>query len=319
VNRGTLLLAIVAAALGCTSLYLWEQLSNERELRVRAEVHVVDSSARSSGASQSGSLPQVVQSQEKARTEVSRASRSLEPWSSTSTIPVIDKAERPPATLAEQRDMALAQKKLEIRRWHPDLAAALQLRSDQADKLIDMLAGHELSAEENPPFVNEGELDWDDNSKPEWVRKVEAEQLRRDREIAQFLGDAKFRTWKEYAEGAEARRLVTQLRSMLDGTADPLRDDQRPLLTKAIVEAQRAHITDAKYQDTTAFSQFERYQQHLREAVTPYLSEMQLGQFGRLQEQQLEVARIYGRNSKTDTNVGGNPHEAASEKNDDRD
>jgi len=193
--------------------------------------------------------------------------------------------------LPEVRAVKLAEQRASVRRRLPDLAAALHLEEEEADKLVNLLADHALWAEENPPFVPEGELEWDVNNKPEWVRKSEAEQRRRDNEIAELLGEAKFRAWKEYADSGNARMLVRQFRPMLDGTSYSLREEQMPPLIKAIAEAQLRFGADSAYDASTGPERFAKYNERLREAAAPCLSTEQFVRFDQMLDEQLELAR----------------------------
>jgi len=175
----------------------------------------------------------------------------------------------------------------------PDLAPALQLTDQEAELLINLLAQQAVNAE--VPFVGDGELQWDPSNKPEWVRKAEAAQLHREAEVATLLGETKYRAWQDYAASIEARRLVRQLRPMLDGTTESLRDDQMQSLVKAIAQAQQRFGEDVKNEAVPrdGMERFLEYHEYLRDAATPWLSRQQLARFNQMLDRQLDTERAH--------------------------
>lgn len=295
-NRTILLLSVTALVLGGTSAYLWHQLRHEHELRQVSVARAAELEERlrlmavekpdvpshfDTAGPTANSMP--------APLTASGASQPKWKTSSDKGRPI--ERSHAASELPEVRAVKLAEQRLSVRRRLPDLAAALHLQEEEADKLVNLLAEHQLWAEENPPHVPEGELEWDVNNKPEWVRKMEGEQRRRDKEIAELLGEAKFRAWKDYGDSANARTLVRQLRAMLDGTSDSLREDQMPPLVKAVAEAQHRFGAESGNDASTGLERFAKYHERLREAAVPYLSTEQLARFDQMLDEPLEVAR----------------------------
>lgn len=312
-NRTILLLSVTALALGGTSAYLWQQLRHEHALRQASVARTAE-------------LEERLRLMAVGKPDVQSHFDTRAPTATTMPAPLAALAASQPKREAsngkdrplershtasespEVRAVKLAQARMSVRRRLPDLAAALHLEEEEADKLVDLLAEQQLKFE--PPFVPEGELEYDVNNKPEWVRKMEEEQRGRDKEIAELLGEEKFRAWQEYGASGDARRLVRELRPMLDGTSDSLREDQMPLLIKAIAEAQQRFGAESGNgaSTDTGLERFARYNERLREAAVPYLSTGQLARFDQMLDEQLEVARVRSntRSVQAETEAPGN-------------
>jgi hypothetical protein len=285
-NRLTLAVSVVAIALGGTSLYLWQQLQVERQISERSLRRTLELESHLTLAATEPGEP-IDPGRELlgvAKTSDPQSTATPQP---SSTSPEEDVQEGT-ADPGQPRAAKLAGHRRWVYRVFPDLATALDLEDEKAEALTDLLAAQRLDAEENPPFVPEGELHWDANSKPDWVRKMEERQRARDKEIAGLLGEDKFRVWQDFVSSLAARRLLRELRPMLDGTADSLRDDQMTLLINSITEAQRRFVADSAANTWTPAEQFARRNERLREAVVPYLTQPQLRKFDQMLQRQLE-------------------------------
>ena len=154
------------------------------------------------------------------------------------------------------------------------------------------------------------------------------QQRQRDNEaqIAGLLGDSGLQEWKDYQQTLGARMQVKQLRSIMENSTDPIRPDQvQPLVDamaaeqKRVMEAQMrslgvnsvapsrgnvAAITGGSAwaaRSMTPANQVEMMErsleqtaqsnQRMHDAVAPYLSQRQLEQFDKYQNQQLEFQR----------------------------
>lgn len=300
-RRQTLLLLVSTVVLGGVSATFWTRLHEANELRDAAIARAsqleerlaservdpdlpggatVDSAVI--GASTSGTpreQPERTGSITPAPSEVDNVERTLEPGSRYAMTP-------------ERRRAMVAQQRVELRRVFPDLEAALDLEPDLSDDLMSLLAEHSQRSQEDMPLIMEGEpLEWDPNNKPDWVRKMEEQQQRNDSEIADLLGPAKFREWATYRDSVDARRIVREFRSMIDGTPDSLQELQMPLLVDAIAQAQKQFAADSIYDPSTGLDRFARYNQRLREGAAPYLLPKQMARFDDMLDRQLETAR----------------------------
>jgi hypothetical protein len=188
----------------------------------------------------------------------------------------------PAESLARQREWA--------KRTFPEVASVLQLDGRTADRLMDLLARHAL--ESIPRIPDGGTVEFDEYDKPQWVRDSEALQRRHEEEMVQFLGEEKFRLWRNYAQGAEARRLARQLQARLVETEDRVSDAQLPSFVEAIVNRQEQFASDsAALSSATGLERLTKYHDRLREAGQPYLSPRQRAEFDRMLNEQLDRER----------------------------
>jgi hypothetical protein len=120
----------------------------------------------------------------------------------------------------------------------------------------------------------------------------EALQRRHNEEMIQFLGDEKFRLWRNYVQSAEARRLARQLQARLIETEDRVSDAQLPSFVEAIVNRQEQFASDsAVLSSATGLERLTKYHDRLREAGQPYLSPRQRAEFDRMLNEQLDRER----------------------------
>ena len=297
-TRITHLLILIAIALCGVIGYLWLQLNQERMLRAQLSAHAseleVSLLAENTRRHTKAGI-EIESAEAKAKQTTLVPMKSLKSRESSSTPMASRARDIDSSTSPRTRSVRLSEQRASMRRMFPDLAAVLRLDERASNSLIDLLAEHALQAEENPPFVPEGELDWDEGNKPEWVRKLELARQRHENEIAQLLGEDIFPEWKEYAATASARSFVRDFRTSLDGTADPLRADQMPQLVTAVADAQHRYSLELRYSpsSTSAKKQLERYYAYLREAAAPYISTDQRHALDRFLEQQLEPDREF--------------------------
>lgn len=314
-KRVLLLLSLTGVALGGISVYLWQRIDREHSsdqvvLDKNYDCETNANSLASDKLGQPCSIDTSTPTTNKNKVNLLAAIsvRANLVASSDRKAPMNERTVMPDP---QARAVMLVKHKASIRQMFPDIVAVLGIQGEEADELINLLAEHQLESEENPPFVQEGEFEWTVNNEPEWVRKAQTEELRQDREIEVLLGEEKFQEWTAYKESAFARILVKQLQTMLDGTAYSLSDEQVLPLVGSIAEAQGragaeletgashqgpldAMSSDAgarKAATKRALERFQKYNERLVVAATPYLSKEQLSQFDLMLEKQLDTAQ----------------------------
>jgi hypothetical protein len=199
--------------------------------------------------------------------------------------------------LSGARAESLARQREWAKRTFPEVASVLQLDGRTADRLMDLVARHALESLENAPRIPDGgSVEFDEYDKPQWVRDAEALQealqRRHNEEMIQFLGEEKFRLWRNYVQGAEARRLARQLQARLIETEDPVSDAQLPSFVEAIVNRQEQFASDsAVLSFATGLERLTKHHDRLREAGQPYLSPRQRAEFDRMLNEQLDRER----------------------------
>jgi hypothetical protein len=139
-----------------------------------------------------------------------------------------------PAYLEARR----TQRKLQMTSQYVDLASALQVPQETANRLIDLLVDREqrLLAEDRMSSADLAERE---------SGRAEVEETRRqhDAELSALLGETGRTKWQAYQESLPTRYQMHDLREALSSTADPLRDDQLEPLISA-VHAERLRFND---------------------------------------------------------------------------
>jgi hypothetical protein len=221
----------------------------------------------------------------------------------------------------EYRAAMRSQHRMMMSSRYPDLGEALHLQPDDVDKLMELLTDQEMAnMSGQPPFSENGQVD--PAAMQEWSKKVQQRQRDNEAQLAGLLGDSGVQEWKEYQQTLGARMQVKQLRGILEGSSDPIRPDQvQPLVEAMAAEQQRMMQTQlrgfsnvvpgqrtvgmiAPAGATQPFTpgnqvammeksleQTVQNNQRMHDAVAPYLTQRQLEQFDKYQNQQLEFQR----------------------------
>lgn len=246
----TLGLAISTLAFAGSSIYLWNQLV---EQRARAE-EVMELTHR---------LNSRIAELEQAREQVARMRLATEngmnavpptaanpgavPQAAVST----DQAHaaqagfqmpRPELSPSYQK-MMRAQFRANNRRAHAELGAYLGLSEEDANRLIDLISDQQLamntrSAEPLPTNATDMRERW--------------EQLQRDhqKQIVDLIGPAKAEEFRKYQETMPARGEVEMIARQLEGSDAPLKDDQRKQLI-ALIADERGRVPMPLYDSNT--------------------------------------------------------------------
>jgi hypothetical protein len=239
--------SVIAVALAGTSVYLMQQLGNERSRAQQAETRVAEltsslktmerkrlsaveaapqplpdtaapaaaaSTASGSGSSKAGGEPEVI-----TRSWESKQQRM---W-------------RTPSSRALMR----AERIFRLKQQSPELARALGVSDAEAEHLYGVLADHELRSELTLPEMRRARVSWDEA------------QAWQKRELSEKLGEERMRRYEAYQKGATDRAQIRVFRSIL-GEADTLTDAQADSLAKALQEERERYSQEIKDQIGTA-------------------------------------------------------------------
>ncbi len=152
---------------------------------------------------------------------------------------------------AAQRAADLAYVRLELEKQYPDLAAALNLQPDQAERLFDLLARQAMKYREyEMKFSGEGQVSDETYAKR---RQIVEERKQADAaEQTELLGEAKMDEFTQYQNSLGARAQVRELRTMLAESTTMLRDDQfAPMVSVLAAEQQRHQAEREKLYNST--------------------------------------------------------------------
>ena len=137
----------------------------------------------------------------------------------------------------EQREEMLAEYKMVSRNSNPRLAQALQLTSEEYERLIDLLAMGQINSMESsahcsldPQCMTQGV----GRREPDWKAQ----------EIADLLGPGRQQKYDQYRNSIQERESVTQLRERLDDAAY-LADGQAEALIGALADERQRITADA--------------------------------------------------------------------------
>jgi hypothetical protein len=240
--------------------------------------------------------------------------QALPPPAAPSSTPSVTK----PATAANNewrqvladpayRRARLAELRLDLQQHgYAQLVAELGLSADEAQRFLDLLAEQRLRENEQVMKQAAGQ------DYMRWRMELHAQA---EKERRAFLGEERFRTWTEYAQSAQARGMVDDLRTQLATTNSPLREEQVKPLVKALATEHARHAAERQenYQaeaggsgawtEATPASQQIEYMERRaaliresldrqQEAGEAYLDSVQQREFNVMIDRQRERARI---------------------------
>jgi hypothetical protein len=136
------------------------------------------------------------------------------------------------------REANRARRTLEMKAGMSDLASALQVSQEDADRLIELLVDRELDylSTPHPNPRNQAEM-------KVRVAEIAVAEQEQNAAIAALIGDAGVAKWKDYQASMPTRTQMRELRTTLAGTGEPLRAEQmEPLI--AAVHAERKRLND---------------------------------------------------------------------------
>ena len=236
-----------AIALGACSLSLAIPLailasrhqSGQRQVEeLRTQLQVVEQTLEARNA------PSLIAEQCAPATKSSNSGDSLEVDTSATPSQVAttlheEKLLRDPA----YRKLRIEGDKHALWRVHGEAISTIALPPDLADRLMKLLAQHQLEGAEQPLGIPEGTSRYDPridlNNPPVWFARLRAREQRQQAEVEALLGPTKHREWIEFYETKFARYEVGLLEKEVERLGDPLRADQRKALVDLITEAER--------------------------------------------------------------------------------
>ena len=257
-----LVLAIVAIGEGAVTLYLVNQLRQERDSaqKLQARVTELESKAPQTTAgatfiavpTQPTVSPFTIAQTKSAPARaiagvitangpaVSNVVTMTAPEQESMRAQVKQSRERQIALLRdpEYREAMLAQQKMGLRQSMPSLARDLDLTAEQADRLFGTLAEQQLRQLENPtPW------DWGEQPDPaqlqEYQRKTTEQLSANENELKRALGDAKYREYQEYQSLSGVRWEADRVRTALANAGVPLDENLTKPLLKTLQEQQQ--------------------------------------------------------------------------------
>ena len=220
------------------SVMLWRDLRAERELNAGLQARLTEAEARGARpmalplpTGRLPTAPAATARPEPAATEA-RAAPSPQTFVPSGRIIERDMLQDP-----EYRKARLTQIRLQLPERYPGLAEELGLSPEQADRLFDLLAEHQLESTSTPLIVGaNGQID--QTQLQERQRQQQELRARQDAALTAMLGDARMDKWREYQQTQAPRQQVMQLGRTLDAMGMPLSAAQRRPLTEAMVAEQ---------------------------------------------------------------------------------
>jgi hypothetical protein len=244
-------LAIAAAALGASSLYLSLQLHEER---ARADELATETRA----------LHARIAEFEKIRAERRVAGAHpfsavmSEPGSPTDRrvrieeIPAVEAdfmdgvvINAPPRSEEFMHKMMRSQVRAHNKQLYAEIGARLGLSKEEANKLIDLLTEQQI----------QGGMSWDDTSADGALRLMAEKERQNKAKIAELIGTDKADSLAEYQQSLPARQELDMLARQLDGADTPLTEEQQKRLLDILVE-ERKRVPAPTMTEATSLEEF---------------------------------------------------------------
>lgn len=185
------------------------------------------------------------------------------------------------------REAMRRQQSAAMHRMYPDLAEALGLGRDGADRFIDLLVEQQMRKIEASSRLAAADGPRDAEARQAAGQRLAAAGRDTDRELAAQFGDDVLQAWKNYQQGQGARLELRDLQLELVDAGIALTPTQRDALVAAMVREQgsgnKVLSGDARLQ------QAEASYQRLQSAARAVLSAEQFARFDARQRQRLEA------------------------------
>jgi hypothetical protein len=289
-------LALSTVAFGASSIYLWNQLSNEREqiaavreanaqLNARiAELEkrrAVFAGQRMGGP---GTFEGAVAMQAGPGPE---EEGELPPEDADDMAHVKPSSMRVPPRMPEgMMKMMRANMRAQNKRMYFDMQSKLGLTDEQTSALLDLMTDQQTQG-----FRNARNLD------PEQARTWwEDEEAKQKAAIADLLGPAKAEQFEQYQNTMPSRSELSLLSQQLEGAETPLSDSQRSRMLDALIE-ERARIPMPSYAEGTlhqdvvkAYNEWQTdYEKRVAEQARTILTSEQLSTYNEYAQWQREM------------------------------
>jgi len=294
-------LAVASVAFGGSSLYLWQQLGQERarsavverkaaELGTRlaqlekarspsAEQHMASSGNYVSGQFGTGGGPATPPPPPPGANAPSAKSEELPVWTA------IRQPDRSPAF----RKMIRSQIRANNKRVYADVGTKLGLDKETTSKLIDLLTEQQL-----PNF--DAPRDSNDPTGTDWARYLEDRQRENQAQVADLIGADKAMALQEYQQTLPARMEVDSLARQLEGYDAALNPDQRNKLVDVYFEERKRVPMPQGYEgmDPETYQKNinawqDDYNRRTAEQAARILNSEQLTAFNEMQQWQKEM------------------------------
>jgi hypothetical protein len=292
-------LAVATVAFGGSSVYLWQQLDQERERAAKVEQKAAELNAR-------------IAELEKARTQFAMQrvpasgkfiAGTFGSGEAVALPPPPPGADKPNSAKSEEqavwsampspdrspafRKMMRSQIRANNKRVYADLGTKLGLDKETSNKLIDLLTDQQI-----PDFEHTRNM----TDQAEMQRYFEEKQRQNLAQITDLIGPDKAQSLQEYQESIPARMEVDMLARQLEGNDTALTTEQRQKLVDVYVEERkRVPVPDSyegmapeDYQKSMNAWQ-EDYSRRTAEEAARILNSEQLTAFNEMQQWQKEM------------------------------
>jgi hypothetical protein len=290
-------LAFASVAFGGSSIYLWQQLGEERAHSAQVEKQAADLGARLARLEQArgpfaerrmatngsfgsgpmgGGSPAAAPPPPPGEDAQSAKSEQQAVWT-------MRRPDRSPAFQKMMRSQIRANNK----RVYADVGTKLGLDKETTGKLIDLLTEQQL-----PNF----DAPHDMNDPADWQRYQEEKQRQNQAQVAELIGSDKAVALQEYQESLPARMEVDMLARQLEGNDVALTPEQRTKLVDAYVEERKRVPMPEGYEgmDAEAYQKSvnawqDDYNRRTSEEAARILNGEQLTAFNEMQQWQKEM------------------------------
>jgi hypothetical protein len=196
------------------------------------------------------------------------------------------------AASPEGRTQARRLKRSMLSVQYPELGKQMNLSVEEADKLFDVLAQHQVALDEDAfEVIAAGHT-------AEYKRMAQASTQAAEADLAAMLG-SRYPQWQQYKETLPGLRQVIDLRPMLIADGTPLSDAQaRPLIAAVAAEERRMDEeafapmqSGRSYQEALRLRTSPESTNRLVNAAAPYLNPKQLERYRQMLERDREYRR----------------------------
>ena len=287
-------LALSTVAFGASSIYLWSQLTTEREqatavLKANAELNarIVElqkhraalDEQRFAGAPQTFSSPAAAMAGP-------QPGKDAPPPDGKQVWANVTHNGPPPPMPEAMIKMMRANVRAQNKRMYFDLQSKLGLTDDQTSDLLDLLTEQHTAGFKGPRTQDP------DAAREYW----EGEQAKRKAAIEDLLGPAKAAQFADYQKTMPARSELMMISQQLEGVDTPLTDNQRSRMLDALVE-ERDRIPMPGYVEGTpqedmmkAYNEWQSdYEKRVADAARSILTAEQLNTYNEYQNWQREM------------------------------
>lgn len=281
-SKSTSVFATISLALAIVTIYLWQQLRDERALNAEKPDPTTLQAVQPLPVVRVGG-PATPEPQPTAEPAVPPPA-ALPPKPATTVV-------KPATSVRTKQDM------MQLR--YPDLAEQLGLTLEQTEALFDFLTRQQSERLTESELLSLG-------SEPEEQARLKREELARRQkgELANYLGPARQQKWEQYERTLEARRSISELVNVMASSGDPITDAQKQRLINTVLAEQERRAGEESlraYPNMDRRAQLDMELQNLngreesfrriQESASTYLTPAQFAAMKASQDQQIESSR----------------------------